>query len=136
MVVKTSIFGSGWVLNGGHEKIICRQIELDRNILMLRSGFYRSNLITYTQEVQANTMEEYEFTEKEFLKSESLGCAPPRRCLDCRGCQECGFRGSHMSLQESTELRMMENGVSFDEKIKKWRVCYPVLQDPRILQNN
>ena len=40
MVVKKSIFGSGWVLNGAHDDIVCVQI--------IRSGCYRSNRITVT----------------------------------------------------------------------------------------
>ena len=34
-----------------------------------------------------------------------------------RGCEECGFRGSHMSQKEALELRMMEDNVSFDESL-------------------
>jgi hypothetical protein len=140
MVIKKSIFGTGWVLNGGHDKIVCGPVEFDGNVQVIRSGFYRSNKIsiTYTQEVNINTVEEYKFgmTEKEFMRAESLGCEPPRRCQDCWGCKQCGFRGSHMSQREAVELRMMEDGVSFDESIGKWRVKYPFIQDPRILSNN
>ena len=41
-----------------------------------------------------------------------------------------------MSQKESLELRMMEDGISFDENIGKWRVKYPFLRDPRVLENN
>ena len=140
MLVKKSNFGTGWVLNGGHERIMCGKVEFDGNVQVIRSGFFRSNkiTITYTQDVNINTVEEYKFgmTEKEFMWAESLGCEAPRRCQDCRGCKECGFRGAHMSQQEAVELRMMEDGVSFDESIGKWRVKYPFIQDPRVLSNN
>ena len=41
-----------------------------------------------------------------------------------------------MSQKESLELRMMEDGISFDDNIGKWRVKYPFLRDPRVLENN
>ena len=45
MVVKTSMFGSGWVLNGAHEILECGLMELDRNIQLIRSGCFPSNRI-------------------------------------------------------------------------------------------
>ena len=41
-----------------------------------------------------------------------------------------------MSQKEALELMMMEENVSFDENLGKWRVIYPFLHDPRILSNN
>ena len=63
IVVKKSIFGSGWVLNGSHEGIICGQVNFDKTVQLLRSGCYRSNRITvrYSQQVQYNSVEEYEY---------------------------------------------------------------------------
>ena len=43
LVVKTSIFGSGYVLNGAHENIESKSVELERNIQILQSGCFRSN---------------------------------------------------------------------------------------------
>ena len=48
MVVKKSLFGTGWVLNGGHENIVFGPVEFDANVQVIRSGFYRSNRITVT----------------------------------------------------------------------------------------
>ena len=94
--------------------------------------------MNYSQAVQFNSVEEYgyEVTEKMFMAGEALGCEPPRRCPDCRGCSECGFRGSNMSQKEALELRMMEDNIQFDESIGKWRVKYPFVKDPRMLSNN
>ena len=39
-----------------------------------------------------------------------------------------------MSQKEALELRMMEDSISFDETIGKWRIKYPFLQDPRGLR--
>ena len=140
MVVKTSIFGSGWVLNGAHEMLECGNIELDRNIQIIRSGCYQSNkvVVKYSQEVSFSNVEEYTYekTEKEFMDGEDLGCEPPRRCIKCKGCQECRFRGAYMSPKQAKELEMMEDRIKFDPQIGKWRVQYPFLQDPSVLRNN
>ena len=64
----------------------------------------------------------YTLSEKDFMASESLGCEPPRRCLERRGCQECAFSGSNLSQKEALELKMMDDGMTFDERLGKWRV--------------
>ena len=84
------------------------------------------------------SLEEHAFlkSEKQFMNGEDLGCEAPRRCIRCKGCQDCRFRGSNMSPKEALELSMMESRMKFDHNIKKWRVTYPFLQDPRLLHNN
>ena len=59
MVIKSSIFGSGYVLNGASENIECKTVELERNIQILRSGCFRSNklVVSYTQEVNFESLE-------------------------------------------------------------------------------
>ena len=140
LVVKKSKFGGGWLLNGGHDRIVCGPVEFSSSVQVIRCGFYRSNKIsvTYTQNVNFNTAEEFLHSkeDKDFMWAEGLGCEPPKRCISCRGCTECGFRGSHMSQKEALELRMMEENIVFDENIGKWRIQYPFLQDPRVLKNN
>ena len=140
MVVKTTIFGSGWVLNGAHENIECEQVMFDRTVQIIRGGSFRSNRITvqYSQKVKYQSREELAFTlsEKQFMAGEALGVEPPRRCSDCRGCQECTFMGTQMSQEQALELKMMEDSMWFDENIGKWRVSYPFLQDPKVLSNN
>ena len=134
MVVRKSIFGTGWVLNGAHDDIACAPVDFNGNLQIIRTGCFRSNrvVVSYKQDMQfINTM-----SEKEFFAAESLGCEPPRRCQDCRGCQECGFRGSTMSPKEYQELQVMEDNISFDKKLGKWRVKYAFKQDPRVLRNN
>ena len=127
-------------MNGSHEGIVTSPVKFGNTVQLLRSGCYRSNRIsvTYKQQYKFSSVDEYEFelSEKKFMEGEALGCEAPRRCADCRGCSECGFRGANMSQKESLELRMMEDGISFDDNIGKWRVKYPFLRDPRVLENN
>ena len=133
-----SIFGSGLVLNGTHEGIQCEPVVFDQKVQIIRNGCYTSNKIGYVQNISFSTVEEFTHlkSEKEFLAGEGLGCEPPRRCLKCKGCQDCRFRGAHMSPKEAIEFEMMESGMSFDDEIRKWRVQYPFLQNPSVLQND
>ena len=102
MTVKRSIFGEGWVLNGCSEEITAEPVVFTQDIQLLRAGdYYTTNLIhvSYHQESSYN-LEDYQeklLGEKDFMKSESLGCEPPRRCGKCRDCEQCGFRGAHIS---------------------------------------
>ena len=140
MVVKSSIFGDGWVLNGAHQDLECGTVEFDRNIQIIRSGCFRSNkiFIKYTQEVNFESVEELSYlkSEKDFMSGEDLGCEPPRRCIKCKGCQDCKFRGAYMSPKQALELEMMESRIKFDKNIGKWRVSYPFVKDPNLLKNN
>jgi hypothetical protein len=63
MVVKQSIFGTGLVLNGGHELLDCGTVEFERSVLIIRSGAFSSNKITvsYRQEVSFGTVEEMQY---------------------------------------------------------------------------
>ena len=60
MVVKQSIFGTGLVLNGGHELLDCGTVEFERSVQIIRSGPFSSNKLTvsYSQEVSFGTVEE------------------------------------------------------------------------------
>ena len=40
-----------------------------------------------------------------------------------------------MSTKEYKELELMEDSITFDRSLGKWRVRYPFLQDPIILKN-
>ena len=63
-----------------------------------------------------------DLSEKEFFAAESLECEAPRRCQGCRNCSDCGFRASSMSQKEYLELKQMEESISFDSRVGKWRV--------------
>merc|ERR1711888_167003 len=114
----------------------CQQKTL--NPIKLNSTQLNLIQVSYHQESSYN-LEDYQerlLGEKDFMKSEALGCEPPRRCGKCRDCEQCGFRGAHISQKESQELRMIEEKISYDENAGKWRTSYPYKQDPRVLSNN
>ena len=77
MVVKKSIFGTGLVLNGGHELIDCGPVEFERSVQIIRSVAFSSNLIsmTYKEDVRFGRVEEMEYMSgKDFMAAEALGC--------------------------------------------------------------
>ena len=74
--------------------------------------------------------------EKDFLQAESHGFEAPRRCKKCSGCHECSFRGRQMSQKEASEYKLIEEGIEFDQKLGRFRVRYPFIDDPRKLSNN
>ena len=41
-----------------------------------------------------------------------------------------------MSQKEADEYKLIEDNISFDHNVEKWRVKYPWLQDPSVLKNN
>ena len=142
MVVRQSIFGTGWVLNGAHEGIFCAPVDFHGNLQIITTGCFRSNrvVVSYKQEIMFNSLDEYSNTktmpEKEFFAAESLCCEPPRMCQDCRGCQECGFRGATLSLNGNKELQVVEDSNWFDKKLDKWRVKDAFQLAPRVLRSN
>ena len=138
LVVKQSVFGTGWVLNGAHQGIICSPVEISRQLQIIRTGCFRSNRIvaSFKQDYMSRIVDTGDLSEKEFFAAESLGCEAPRRCQGCRNCSDCGFRASSMSQKEYLELKQMEESISFDSRVGKWRVNYAFNQDPRILRNN
>ena len=115
MVVKTSIFGSGWLLNGIHENVKCSSVDMTDNVQILRTGCFRSNKIVaaYSQRITFNDHTDVPDvkTERDFFAGESLGCEPPRRCKDCQDCTDCGFRGETMWQREYAELQTMESNI-------------------------
>ena len=90
LVVKKSIFGTGWVLNGVHAKIGCNPVDMKEHVQILRTGCFRSNFIvaSYSQRVEFDDLSQFDTSklDKNFFTAESLGCEPPRRCNNCQNC--------------------------------------------------
>ena len=143
LVIRTSNFGTGLVLNGGHKDIRTEKLKFDSTVGAIRQGnFVKVNRVTvmYTQDRDFKPME-YSWgcamlQEKDFLAAEGLGVEAPRRCRSCTGCKECSFRGRQMSQREAAEYKLIEEGIVFDDKVGRFRVTYPFIDDPRKLTNN
>ena len=72
----------------------------------------------------------------DFITAEGFGVDIPRRCRNCKGCQECGFRASQLTWTEAKELEQIEQGLSLDTVNKVWTASYAYNTDPSVLQNN
>ena len=149
LVIKSSIFGTGLVLNGGHPLIKSSKLKMDSTVAAIRQGKYvqvNRIAVRYTQEREFTPTEDRHqvllcqscgvLLEKDFLKAEGLGVEAPRRCKKCSGCNDCSFRGRQMSQKEAAEYRLIEEGLTFDDKVGRLRVKYPFIDDPRKLSNN
>ena len=149
LVIKSSMFGTGLVLNGGHPSIKSRRVKMDSTVAAVRQGkFAKVNRIAlkYTQERDFSPPEEGQqnllcqgcglLLEKDFFKAEGLGVEAPRRCKKCAGCNDCSFRGRQMSQKEAAEYRLIEEGIIFDDQVGRLRVKYPFIDDPRKLSEN
>ena len=143
LVIKSSIFGTGLVVNGGHPSINCKRMEFDSTVAAIRQGKFarvnRANMM-YTQIRDFTPLDFSQkcgmLQEKDFLTAEGLGVEAPKRCRRCSGCADCSFRGRQMSQREAAEYKLMEEGMKFDENLGRFRVDYPFIDDPRKLSNN
>ena len=61
-----------------------------------------------------------------FFAGKRLGTVIELRCSACR-CGKCPFSGSRYSHREETELRMIDEGLSYDEEKGYWVACYPFM---------
>ena len=62
----------------------------------------------------------------DFFSSERLGTTIEPKCGACR-CGKCPVPGSRFSFREESELKMIEEGLTYDEEQKHWIAKYPYL---------
>ena len=72
----------------------------------------------------------------DFFTAEGFGVDIPRRCKNCKGCQECGFKAEQLTWTEAMELAQIEKGLTLDAEKKVWTASYPYKVDPSILKDN
>lgn len=68
-----------------------------------------------------------------FFMSEELGIACSPKCGGCR-CGKCSLKG-HMTLKEEKELKLIEDGLNYDELNQCWVADYPWIRNPSELPN-
>ena len=144
MMVRKSIFGDGFVLNGTHPELQTTRVKFSDTAAAIRLGSFDLNVsrisVKFTQQRDFFPVDQLEsvglLREKDFWEAEQMGCEAPRRCRSCRGCRDCSFRGQQMSQREAWEYSKLEEGVEFDPVSKKFYVKYLFTDDPRKLTNN
>ena len=119
--IKSSIFGLGFVVTGSHPSIKSQGMKWNENVSYIRNHS--------VNKISIKPMQEY-------FAQDALGVAPPRRCGNCMNCEECGFRGQNISLEEQYEYRELESRVRLNPTTKCFEVSYAFTEDPEILQNN
>ena len=126
--VKTSIFGSGYVLSGSHPSIKHQQIKWNENVAHIRSCSAKGSQFGINK-ISIKPMQEY-------FAQDALGVSPPRRCGNCMNCDDCGYRSHKLSHKELYEYLEIESRVHYVEDSQCFRVSYPFSEDPAILPNN
>ena len=72
---------------------------------------------------------------EDFYNIESLGVSCIPSCGSCK-CGQCHPGGKNMTLLEERELKMIENGLQFNEARGRWLSRYPWLVSPDVLPRN
>ena len=126
--IKSSIFGSGYILSGSHPSIVSGQIEWNENVAHIRNCSSDNKLFGVNR-ISIKPMQEY-------FASDALGVEPPRRCGNCMNCEECSFRGQQLSQEEQYQYHELESRVHYDEVSQCFRVSYAFSDDPNILEEN
>ena len=72
----------------------------------------------------------------DFLTGEGLGTEKVAQCPSCARCKECTQRARIINYRESTELKMIEDGLTYCEPKKTWICEYPATPDFERLSDN
>ena len=62
-----------------------------------------------------------------FYNIEQIGIQCTPRCGNCK-CGSCHPGGSDMTLKEESELELIENNLSYNEKERVWTAAYPFIR--------
>lgn len=63
-----------------------------------------------------------------FFSLDSVGAECTPKCVRCL-CKGCPINGKY-TMEEERELKLIEKGLSYDEKGKRWVAAYPWIRDP------
>ena len=162
--VKSSLFGSGYVISGSHPSIKSKNFTWNEDVSAIRHVVNRVTVqpnydyFDHENEVQppkvcdkcltcqvcgngsgTSTHMVNQLTAKSSysnLGHDNLGIQPPRRCKSCQNCKECSFRGHMLSQQDQYEYQVLESKVEYDPNSQSFTVSYPFTEDPAILPDN
>ena len=70
-----------------------------------------------------------------FMDVEQMGISITPKCGGCK-CGRCQSNGRSCSIQEERETKMIEDGLRYDIRKKRWTVTFPWIKDPNALPNN
>ena len=116
--VKSSLFGSGFVLTGSHPSIKSDEIAWSKEVAAIRHS------INHVK-IKPN----YDFITQDIVP-------PPRRCQNCQNCKDCSYRSHMLTQQEQYEYQVFESKIQYDSALESFVVSYPFTEDPSLLPNN
>jgi hypothetical protein len=134
----TSIFGSGYLLDGTYPSIKAGQVLQDPESHLVGHavvlGTFPSMGGTRQQPRVSHRL--HRVSTFVFPECEEMAVHQPRRCDACTSCRKCSDGAQQATRRESQELLMIERGMELDEQRHVVTYHYPLLQDPRILSDN
>ena len=116
--VKSSLFGSGFVLTGSHPSIKSDEIVWSEEVAALRHSVNHIKI-----------KPDYEFITHDDVP-------PPKRCQNCQNCKDCSYRSHMLTQKEQYEYQVFESKIQYDSALNSFVVSYPFTEDPSILPNN
>ena len=154
MVMSTPLSSSGKVLMGHHPAVaISRSYKLTPAAINAMntqfvdrkgsSSFSAPHSIQFRQCHQLSTVPNPEVRDlaelddiqplpedpADFIQAEQLGVMVPRMCSSCATCLRCMIQEGGPTVKEQLELKMMEDGMTYDENLLRMVVTYPLVGD-------
>ena len=141
-----SMFGTGWVIGGCHDKLNTTSVKLTPQAASARLA--RVSVIPdieVTELEAALSISKPSFAKiqidptltPEFWESDSMGVLPSRKCTRCLQCAvkgECSEAHYLLTLKEQAELKLISDNVKVENG--QVHVTYPFIKNPSCLPNN
>ena len=118
----------------GHHPRLRETLSLNKNVPLKVHSADCGRTNTRTDR-QVATHLAFSKPEDLFILGEELGTAINPKCGACK-CSKCPIPGYTLSFREEQELKLIHEGLSYDEKCKCWESKYPYLEDPSTLPEN
>ena len=133
----TSIFGTGFLLDGDHAGISASVMMASPEALKLtRAGSVNQVKISVEEEQVKRFHRVAKNAVFQFPECEELGIGQPRRCGGCTTCVRCSSTAVALTRREQEELTMIERNIELDVEKQEVTFHYPLIKDPKLLVDN
>lgn len=120
----------GYCLRGAHPLISTNVKEVNHLTAVVNKAVVNLEHSLVVVERGENLKESLD----KFFSLDNVGTECTPKCVRCL-CKGCPVNGKH-TMEEERELDLIEKGLSYDEKCKRWIAAYPWIKDPYKLPNN
>ena len=117
-----------------------RKICSNGNLSVMR-GPLGDTLVGCSDSTSCSTVTSYYISKEKdtawqrFIQGEEIGTQVNPRCSGCK-CGKCPQVGATYSFKEEQELRLIREGLSFNEEQQRWITRYPWIKPPTSLPDN